>query len=211
MADRLASLKAENLTLKELGFKKRITLKEYQDTFKIPIKDFWVALGLDEKYYLQNADHIKKIYTKYYEPLEQLCRTRNGTKAVIRWLKSKNIQTSICSNHSTQHIKKQLLRLKVQGIASILGREVDDNSHLHKPGKEKRLIDYVKAYKFKPVEIISVGDSEEEIKFGKSLGYYTVALTGGWNSTARLKNSKPDFLIHNMKELVGIIKKLNKW
>lgn len=77
-------------------------------------------------------------------------------------------------------------------------------------GKQQKLEDYVKKHKFKPQEIISVGDTEEEIEIGKALGYHTVAITGGFNSTKRLKKQRPDFLIHNMKDLAGIIKKLNK-
>jgi phosphoglycolate phosphatase len=56
-------------------------------------------------------------------------------------------------------------------------------------------------------EVIIIGDSPEEIEVGKAAGIKTVAITGGYYSTARLKASKPDFLISNLKELIGIVKK----
>jgi phosphoglycolate phosphatase-like HAD superfamily hydrolase len=89
------------------------------------------------------------------------------------------------------------------------GNESDD-SQIFKRSKEQKLIDYVSRNKIKPKQVISIGDSEEEIEIGKKCGFYSVALTGGWNSTNRLKKHKPDFLIHNLSEVKNIIKRLNR-
>ena len=86
----------------------------------------------------------------------------------------------------------------------------DKYIHEYTSGAINNNVVYIKQNKFKPNEVISVGDTEEEIEIGKKYGYHTVAITGGFNSTGRLKKHKPDFLIHNMKDLIGIIKKLNK-
>ena len=76
--------------------------------------------------------------------------------------------------------------------------------------KGQRLFEFTKKHKYNPREVISVGDTDEEIEIGKRYGYHTVGITGGYNTTARLKAAKPDFLIHNMKDLIGIIRKLNR-
>jgi phosphoglycolate phosphatase-like HAD superfamily hydrolase len=86
-----------------------------------------------------------------------------------------------------------------------------DQSHVFGRTKEQKLFGFVKQNKLKPREVVSVGDTEEEIQIGKQYGYHTVAITGGYNTTARLKKQKPDFLIHNMLELKKIVKQLNKY
>jgi phosphoglycolate phosphatase-like HAD superfamily hydrolase len=45
---------------------------------------------------------------------------------------------------------------------------------------------------------------------GKFVGIKTVAITGGYYSTSRLRKSKPDFLINNLGDLIEIVKKINK-
>jgi phosphoglycolate phosphatase-like HAD superfamily hydrolase len=77
-------------------------------------------------------------------------------------------------------------------------------------GKGPKLFEWTKKQKLKSKEVMVVGDTDEEIEIGKHYGFWTVALTGGYNSTPRLRVFKPDFLIHNLMELEGIIKKLNK-
>jgi phosphoglycolate phosphatase-like HAD superfamily hydrolase len=86
---------------------------------------------------------------------------------------------------------------------------MSDQTHLLKRSKETKLADFIKKYKFKPREIISVGDTTEEVEIGRNLHLHTVAITGGENTTSRLKKAKPDFIIHNLKDLIPIIKKLN--
>ena len=74
----------------------------------------------------------------------------------------------------------------------------------------EKLKEYIRQNNFKHHEIISIGDTSEEIEIAHSLGLYSVAVSGGENTTVRLKKHRPDFLINNMLELKKIIKKLNQ-
>ena len=129
---------------------------------------------------------------------------------MLKYLHSKKVSTIIYSNHTLKDIHKQLERLNIEKyFDTVLARSDGDISHMHSRGKVQKLSDYVKTKKFKPREVMSVGDTEEEIETGKTHGYRTVAITGGYNTTPRLKKHKPDFLIHNMLNLTKIVKKLN--
>jgi phosphoglycolate phosphatase len=210
LADTLASLFAENMTLKDVGAERSITLREYQNAFAIPISKYFYDLGFSKIFFAKNADALFKGFYKHYEPLEIKCRTRSGVKELLRWCQHSNVSAIIYSNHFIPHIEKQIERLKINGlITKILARSLHDNSHLHNRGKIDWLKKYIKKQKLKPKEVISVGDTCEEIEIGQSLGLHTVAVTGGYNSAKRLKACKPDFLIHNLKDLIPIIKKLN--
>jgi len=198
---------------KEFEFlgKKPITLRRLQATFTMPLIDYFVANGYKRADILKNKDKIAAIFFKYYNPKEALARTRGGSKRLLKWLKGNNIKSIIYSNHSVTDIHKQLKRLKLTNyIVDVIGRYEDEMiRQFDLKHKEKLLFQYLKNLKLKKSEVLTIGDTCEEIEIGQALGLHTVALTGGYNSTARLKTAKPDFLIHNIKDLIGIIKRLN--
>lgn len=209
LADTKLAAAADHHALKKFSIGK-IGRAVMQRHFTVPIINYLTALGLSKKDFQLHHREINKTFNHYYEARVSRCRTRGGVRASLKFLKIKNIRTIIYSNHVKSYIIRQLKRLNIEKyFAAVLAREDHDISHMHNRGKEQKLYNYIKTNKFKSREIISVGDTEEEIEIGKKSGYHTVGLTGGYNTTARLKKHEPDFLIHNMIELKKIIQKLN--
>jgi phosphoglycolate phosphatase-like HAD superfamily hydrolase len=207
LSDTASAWKAGN-ELFEIYKLRHISLKEFRDTFTIPIREMWRALGFPT-----NVDFLKQseIYHKLYEKQAAKARTRAGVKEALSWLNKKHIIRMIYSNHIAPDIVKQLLRLQIfEYFDEVLARPAGDHSHVNNRSKDQKLFEYCKRNNFKPHEVLTIGDSEEEIEIGKKFGYYTVAITGGYCSTGRLKKHKPDFLIHNLRELNSIVNKLNK-
>jgi phosphoglycolate phosphatase-like HAD superfamily hydrolase len=210
LADTKAIVAGDNAVLKYFG-RRKTTLKEVQKKFIMPIRDFYIALHLDPKQLDKNPDKMWSIFAKAYEPLENKCRTRSGVKDILQYLQYNKIRTVIFSNHIIPHIHKQLHRLNIYSyVDRILARPLHDVSHLHIKSKDKKISELVDKLKIKPKEVMVVGDTEEEIEIAKHFGYYSVGLTGGNISTVRLKATKPDFLIHNLKDLKKIIQRINK-
>lgn len=205
LSDTIPAWKASNKSFRLFGVKP-ISLLNFQKTFCIPITEFW------KFWTVKKIDFYKQslIYHKFYELQAAKARTRSGSKEVLKWLGTKHITRMIYSNHITPEIVKQLLRLNIhQYFDEVLARGAGDHSHMDKRSKDQKLFDYVKNKKFLPHEVLTVGDTEEEIEIGQKAGYYTVALTGGYNTAGRLKKHKPDLLIHNLKQLIPVIKSLN--
>jgi phosphoglycolate phosphatase-like HAD superfamily hydrolase len=201
--------RADNAALKNLKLK-AITLLEFKQAFDIPVIKYWRNVGLSEKFLKKNLKKLELVFIKDYQANENKAKLRAKARECVNWIKAQKITSVIYSNAPTAHVEMHLKRLNIAHIFnSILGREQNDMSHLLVRGKQQRLHDWVLKNKIKPHEVISVGDTQEEIEIGKHLGYHTVAITGGYNTTSRLKKHHPDFLIHNMLELKKIIKKLN--
>lgn len=208
-ADAQTILNVDNVVFKKFGMEP-VGLKKFRECFHVPIVNYWKNLGYDDKFIEKNKIAIEEAFAITYEPFADKTRSRAGARQVLEFLHGKKITSVIYSNHTTPNIEKQLRRLKLDKlVAKVLARDIGDYSHVHARGKQQKLQDYVRKHKFKPREVISVGDTEEEIEIGKHLDYHTVAITGGYNTTARLKKHNPDFLIHNMVELKKIIRKLN--
>jgi phosphoglycolate phosphatase len=206
LADTEINVRASNKIFKIFGMKP-ITRKRFQETFHIPVSQFWTANGGKAR----NLTEQGVTFHDIYESLAGKTRTRSGSKELLKWLKRKNIKRMIYSNHIAPEIIKQLLRLDIhQFFEEVLARSVEDgHTQTTRRSKDQKLYDYVKRNKLRPNEVLTIGDTEEEIEIGKAAGFYTVGITGGYNTTARLKKHHPDFLIHNMLELKRIVRNLN--
>ncbi len=203
MADTNAVVEATNLTRKEYGYPP-ISLYQFQKTLVIPIVDYWVANGGKKEDIA--TQHV--IFHKNYESLLERIRTRKNAKTTLAWLARNHIRSIIYSNHTQAEIMAQLKRFKIGSyFEAVLARSgVKDQRHLHKRHKGEKLSAYIKSHRLNPREIISIGDTCEEIEIGQELKTWTVAITGGENSVSRLKQCRPNFLINNLSELKKIIK-----
>ena len=205
LADTGAVLVADNFVLRHYGLPEK-SLREIQDKFRMPIRDFWIAMGLDVKLFDEDPANVVHKWMEIYEPLEQKLRSRSGSKEVMIYLQKSGIKSIIFSNHIVSHIEKQLTRLKLRHlVAEILARGAGDNSHMVSKSKDLKLRDYVAKNSLRPDEVMVVGDTEEEIEIAQKYGYISVAITGGNVSTKRLRAMKPNYLIHNLKKIVTII------
>ena len=210
LADLRPTVTAENRCFQKLKFNRRLSIKQYQEFYEIPIRNYWLKLGFDASYFDKHTKQVHQAFMDFYEPLEKTCRTRGGAKDVLKWLKKRRISAIIFSNHMKNHIVRQTRRLGLWPyLDEILGRPDHDHSHMHVQNKALQLKTYLRNKGIKPREVMVVGDTDEEIIIGHKYGYHATALTGGHQSQKRLKVARPEFLIHNLKNLKPIIAKLN--
>lgn len=211
LSDTAITLRSENVALKAVG-RKPITLLEFQKAFDIPITKYWKNLGMTESFFKKHLYTIEDVFHSIYEKNVNSARTRSGVKGILNFLKKSDIGRVIYSNHNVPNIHRQLVRLKIDNLIDhiLANKKAGENAQVFVRHKEHLLNEYIKQKKIKPKEVVSVGDTVEEIEIGKAYGYHTVALSGGYNTTTRLKKHRPDFLVHNLAELKNIVRKLNQ-
>jgi len=209
LSDTICCWEAANKEYEACGAK-GISMLTFRQTFDIPYLETMVKNGANRNFIKKNSAKIAKVFHDYYEPRAARCRTRSGVREVLAHLKKHGIRSMIFSNHTVTGIEAQLKRLNIRQHMDIVLAHEKMEGAVHTRNKGQRLNEYTKKHKYKPKEVIVVGDTEEEMQIGKEHGFYTVGLTGGYHTTSRLKKHHPDYLIHNMKALVGIVKKLNK-
>ncbi|MEO8065670.1 MAG: HAD hydrolase-like protein [Candidatus Doudnabacteria bacterium] len=209
--DMLGGVIAESATRVHFGFKET-SLEEIQEHFEIPIKKYWINTGLSSEFFDTHSAEIDKIFMQNYEPEEARSGLRSGSKEILDWLKGEKIDSIIFSNHIVPHIVRQTKRLGIRNyFKEILARgALGDLVHHEKTFKDELLKQYVEAGFFAPHQVLVVGDTIEEIEISKKFGYTSVAFTGGWQSTARLKSANPDFLINSLVDLRSIITRLSE-
>src|SRR3990167_7007849 len=97
-ADMKATYEADNAVLKTLG-EKEVTYKDFLRHFDIPLKNYYLGLGLSEKKIDENSELIQNVFHAYYEPRIQKVRTRSNSRKVLTWLEEQKIPAIIESNH----------------------------------------------------------------------------------------------------------------
>jgi|SRR3989338_3074349 len=211
LADTAACFAADKHIIRMFGGE-RIDLKTYSNTVCHPFVDYYVSRGCNRKLILRNRTKLAKEFHRFYRQRSKHARTRRGARAVLSWVKNQGIPAIILSNHTQHGVRLQLKRLRLEPFfGDILAHsEVDAMMHYHgTTSKHARLMEYLTRNRVKHSEILLIGDSPEEMEIGKKIGAVTVGLTGGYYAEWRLREKGPDFLIHNIKNLIPIIKKIN--
>lgn len=208
LADTQTVVDSTSEELSEL-YGRKIDIKEYRREFVIPVVTFFKNLGISQEDLDKNYGRSSDIFDREYQKRVFKTRTRYGTRKLLAWLKDQSIKSVIFSNHSTYRVIQQTDRLKITHyFEKILANDRVLDAYSIK-GKEKRLIEYLAKIKIKHNEVLVIGDTDEEIIIGRDMGSTTVAITNGHSTTTRLRAVHPNYLINNLEELIGIIKKLN--
>ncbi len=203
LADTGPVVEGTNKELQVLGLPP-ITVRDYQRLFEVPMAKFYKHFGVSKELFREKSTEMAKAFHSFYEPRVARARTRSGARTTLKSLDTKGYSKIILSNHTVEGIYFQLERLKLSTyFDSILANDVLDGAHFK--GKQHRLEEYIKSNGINPSSAIIVGDTIEEIQIGKSMGLKTVSITGGYNSTKRLKAAKPDVLVHSLHEIIQII------
>lgn len=206
-ADTRAIFESDNEVIKLLNLKP-VSFKTFQEYFDVPVEKYYLALGVSIEELNRKTSEIQKAFHTNYELRAAKVRTRSGAKELLSWLSKNKINSVIFSNHVITPIKKQLKRLKIENYFS----EVLANSNLETAfksrSKKERLQNYMRNNNVLADETMIIGDTIEEIEIGKEIGVITVAITNGNCSKTRLKAKKPDYLINNLKELIGVVQKI---
>lgn len=204
-SDANACMAADNHILKFYGGKP-VNLKTFRETIIIPARDFYVRHGVKIDRLIKNSEEQGEVFHSFYEERAKKCRARKGAREILKWLKSNSVNSIILSNHTTRGIAFQLDRLKFGGYIETVLANSELDTAMKKRNKFEKLKDYIKTKNYGKDEILIVGDSPEEAEIAKGLGIKSVLITDGYYSNSRLRDSKPDYIIKNLKQLKKIIK-----
>lgn len=185
------------ITLDNLGIKHNLNEKEFSlrigqhfqdifDAFNIVVPDFEEYISDYKKIYLQQMEH-----SSLYPYVEE----------VLDHLKNKNVLISLLTTKAQDQTEKILDYFNLaHNFNFVMGRR---DGIPHKPSPEpliiicKELDAYIES-------TLMIGDTELDIRCGKSAGSLTCAVDYGYRSKQLLVNEKPDFIISSIKELLAL-------
>ena len=206
IADAGICAKSVSNVLKSLG-RKSIDIGTFRKVFSIPASNIYRSQGFTEDEIQENANIIQERFHADYEPRATKVRTRHGARELLDFLHKRKIECIILSGHSIEGIESQLKRL---GLGKYFSNIFANDIYGAMKGRNKleKINKFLEQRSISKNEILIIGDSTEETEAGRHLGIHTVAITGGYVSTRRLKETNPDFLISDLHQLIGIIEEL---
>lgn len=208
LADTYAVFDADNAVLKFLG-EKPVSFPDFLKYFDVPVRNYYLSLGISPKTLDAKTEDIAKIFHNYYEPRAIKIRTRAHAKTVLKWLQEEKVPAIIISNHIKEKIQIHLKRLKIENyFIEVVGNHTI-SSAMKGRNKKERLMEYLNKKSINPKDVLIIGDATEEVEIAKELGTLSTAITHGNVSTSRLKAAKPDYLISDLGNLINIIREIN--
>ncbi len=187
-----------------------ITFAHQLETFDFPIIHYYKKNGVSVDKVLETKEEANEIFQNEYDRLAANARTRRGSRALLEWLKDNDVNCIILSNYLTVKIEVHLKRLKIRDYFSFISaNNCNGTSILNSTSKLERLSDYMTKRGYLPDNAFIIGDSKEEPDIGRRMGITSIGITGGCINERRLREAKPDHVIHALPQSIDILKA--KW
>jgi phosphoglycolate phosphatase len=185
-----------------------ISLDDLRNHHAWPLDLFYKQLGLTDEETNRALTIDRDYFHNHYETHVNDVTLRSGTVELLQHLSAQGVCLLILSNHLIDPICLQLDRFAIRNyfheVLAYANREVQFKDMT----KGERLRQYVGKRKLRPEDAIIIGDTPEEVEIGRDLGLTSVAITGGIVSEQRLREEKPNYLIHELNEFSPILREL---
>jgi len=175
-----------------------LTCKYFRKTFIVDYHKYYAMHGIPENRW----DEVDNHWLKRFHEMEKEIHLFPGVKEMLAELYGRGIRIGLVSNGTGGRIKNEMKKNNLAGYFTAV--ITDDEMREFKPNP----IGLNEALKIMGVmnsDALYVGDMLEDVQAGKNAGVSTAAVTWGAHSLERLLPAKPDYIIKNPKELLGIL------
>ena len=198
LSDTVPSWKAGNVALEFYGAEP-IPLKLHRETFCFPIVPFYERHGVSEAEVMERREEGNETFQTAYSEFAKNARTRTGARDLLNHLNERDVECIILSNYLTVRIQEHLDRLKIGAYFShVSGYDCDGTTILKSTTKVLRLQSYMEEQGYAPNEVVIIGDTMEEPEIARELGITSVGITGGYITDKRLREARPDYIVHRL-------------
>ncbi len=155
--------------------------------------------GTEDEEVMENA--LIKFQEYYSNNLTTKTRPYKGVVSTVQQLSV--YKKAIYSNKPQELTTKVIKDLDLNSYFNVV-QGADDSKYKRKPSPEG--IAYIlEKLHVKPAHALMVGDSTHDIQAGKKAGLMTCAVTYGYREEKILAEESPDYMIHQLPELVDIL------
>ena len=111
---------------------------------------------------------------------------------------SKHNKIIIITSNVTKVVEESLKLKNIDCFEEVIGAD--------KETSKVKKIESIKS-RYKDNDYFYIGDTKGDVIEGRKAKVKTIAVTWGWHSEEKLKEEKPDFIVHNPQELVDLFEK----
>jgi HAD superfamily hydrolase (TIGR01549 family) len=194
--------KADSEAYESCGMGKIENIESFKENFKLPIYDYHKSMGVPD----DMIPRLEATYRQAYQKYSGHIKIFPEVKKVLADLQRENIQLAIASNIPSDFLKEHLQTFMISKFFNVVTGQ--DDCREQKPSPEP-ILATLKKLKEKSEHSAYIGDMEEDILAGKNAGVCTIGICRkeGYHPRWKLKRQNPDFLIHNLNQLLIIVRK----
>ena len=171
-----------NVFLKEQN-KPLCTKEKYKDIFTFPIRDYYIAAGID--FNLESYESLSVRFIRDYQPASMHCGLYKGSIELFEKLNQKGINLYILSASEKNNLVEQCQNYKIDKyFKAILGID-----NIQAAGKTDIAINYINERKLNRDETIFIGDTLHDYEVSKAMGVDCRLVACGHQSEKVLKTA----------------------
>jgi HAD superfamily hydrolase (TIGR01549 family) len=188
--------KATVRTLEVLGIQSKFSEEEFYKRIGHHFADIFYDLKIP----VPDIEHFISIYKAYYFEFIDESKLYPGVTEVLEYLESNNIKVSLLTTKGQDQADRIINYFNLREYFSrVMGRQAGTPV---KPSPEPLLI-ICKELEILPVESIITGDTELDIRCGKSANVQTCSVTYGYRTRKVLEPENPDYIIDKITDLIS--------
>lgn len=168
--------------------KKQLSMEEYKNVFTFPIKDYYVAAGVD--FTIESYESLAKWFIKEYQPASMECGLFKGIVDTFKNLKEKGYKLYILSASEKNNLLEQCKNYNIdQYFEAILGID-----NIHAASKVNIAIDYMKDHNINGDDILFIGDTLHDLEVANAMGAHCKLVSCGHQSKEVLSKGNVEIL-----------------
>ncbi len=160
-----------------------LSLDQYRETFRFPIRDYYLRIGFDLA-----AEPVEDLCIEFITAYEQIlheCRLQDGALAMLEHVKASGQPQSILSAYEKRRLAEIITRHELdEFFEQVIG--IDDIAGTSKIDHGKRLVASIDAA---PSDVVLVGDTLHDADVARELGIECVLVAHGHQSEGLLRSS----------------------
>lgn len=192
--------KADSEAYEACGLGRIEKMDKFKETFKLPIYEYHKSMGVPDDMMPRLEAEYRRVYPKH----SNLIKIFPEVKEVLSKLRDGKIALGIASNIPSDFLSEHLQRFGLDKFFEVVTGQ--DDCKEQKPSPEPILTTLSKLG-LDAARSAYVGDMEEDMIAGKRAHVCTIAMCRdqSYHPCWKLKRQKPDFLIHDLHDLLQVV------
>jgi HAD superfamily hydrolase (TIGR01509 family) len=181
-----------------LNAKNTLTIEKFLEWYTPNYFEIYRKMGISESEW----EHAVQIWRQHYISNENP-ELFSHAKEILSYLKSKGFRLALVTNGSETRVNFDLERRGIRNFFDVVVNGEGLKMEEVKPAPTQLFMALEKLGE-NAENAVYIGDTSMDVMAGKNAGMKTIAITAGFGLLEKLKESNPDRIIDNLKELEKI-------
>jgi HAD superfamily hydrolase (TIGR01549 family) len=191
---------ATKLAFAELNYNYKLDEEKFQQLIGYHFNDIFKEFNITDI----NFDNFITAYRDYYEQILDTSTLFPNVEILLKYLSSKRKKIALLTTKRQDQAEYILEYFNLTKYFDVVCGKKENLPNKPNP---TQLLQIVTSLKVNVSETVMIGDTEIDIRTGKNANTKTIAVTFGYRKLEKLKIENPDFLIHDLSDLIKMMEK----